>query len=125
MGEVGDLLVRQVPIFDLNLLHVPVEVDHSAAMLFLPLFSDFLLRNHDGVGSLFVGLVSLFSFKQLVFKMGHFDVALVIQLINSAMEDDFKPVQLGDGRLFFIPQLVNKFTKALVIVEIALVVSHV
>ena len=112
-------------VFNLDVLETAVVVGHSAAMLLFPFLSDLLLLNHDRVGALLVGLVPLLDFKQLVLQVSHLDVALVIQLINTAVEHNLEPVQLGNCRFFFVPQLVDEFTKTLVVVEVAFVVAHV
>ena len=61
-------------------------------MLFLPLFSDLLLLDHDLIGTLFVAFVALLGLQELVLKVGHLDVALIIELIDAAMENDLESV---------------------------------
>ena len=65
-------------------------------MLLLPLLSDLLLLDHDSVGSLLVGFVPLFHLKKLVLQVGHFHIALIIELVDAGVEDNLEAVELGD-----------------------------
>ena len=94
-------------------------------MLLLPLLSDLLLLNHDGVGALLVALVALFVLEQLILQVGNLDVALVIQLVNPSMEDNLQSVQLRYGTFLLITQLVDELSQTVVVVEVSLVVPHV
>ena len=94
-------------------------------MLFLPLLSDFLLLNHDSVGALFVALVALLRLQELIFEVSDLDVTLIVELVHSAMENNLQTVQLGDGAFLFITELVNQLSKAVVVIEVSLVVTHV
>lgn len=57
--------------------------------------------------------------------MGNFDVALVVQLVDPAVENDLQSIEFGNRTLFFVPELVDELPESLVIIKIALVVSHV
>ena len=94
-------------------------------MLLLPLLSDLLLLDHHRVGSLFVGLMPLLGLKKLVLEVSDLDVAFIVQLIRPAVEDDLESVQLRDGALLFVSQLVDELAEPLVVIEVALVVAHV
>ena len=57
--------------------------------------------------------------------MSNLHIALIIQLIDPAMEDDLKTIDLRDSALFLISQLVNQLSLSLVVVKVPLIVSHV
>ena len=57
--------------------------------------------------------------------MRDLDVALVIDLVEAAVEDDFCTIELGDGAFLLVPQLIDKLTQAFVVVEISFIVAHV
>ena len=57
--------------------------------------------------------------------MGHLHVALVIELIDSSMEDNLESVQLRDRAFLLVSQLIDELSEALVVIKVALVVSHV
>ena len=61
-------------------------------MLLLPLLSDLLLLDHDLIGAFLVAFVTLLGLQELVLEVGHLDVALIIELIDSAMENDLETV---------------------------------
>ena len=61
-------------------------------MLLLPLLSDLLLLDHDLIGTLFVAFVTLLGFQELILEVGHLDVALIVKLVDSAMENDLESV---------------------------------
>ena len=44
------------------------------------------------IGTLFVAFVALLGLQELVLKVGHLDVALIIELIDAAMENDLESV---------------------------------
>ena len=75
-------------------------------MLFLPLFSDLLLVDHDLVCALFVALVSFLRLEQTVLQMSHLDIALIVQLVDATMEDNLEAVHFGEGTLFLVSELV-------------------
>ena len=58
-----NLLVRKMPVLNLNLLEASVVVGNRVAVLFLPLLSNLLLLDHDCVGAFFIALVTLFRLK--------------------------------------------------------------
>ena len=89
-----DDFVRQVPVLDLKLLQGPVVETHSVPVLLLPLLRNLLLLDHHSVSALFVALVSLFRLKELVLEVGHLDIALVVELVDAAVEDDLETVEL-------------------------------
>ena len=57
--------------------------------------------------------------------MGNLHVALIVQLIYAAVENDLQTIQLGNCTFFFITQLVDQLSQTIVVIEISLVVSHV
>ena len=57
--------------------------------------------------------------------MGNFDVALVVQLVDPAVENDLQSIEFGNRALFFVSELVDEFPESFVVIEVALVVSHV
>ena len=61
-------------------------------MLLLPLLSDLLLLDHDLISTLFVALVALLGFQELVLEVRDLDVALIVKLVDSAMENDLESV---------------------------------
>jgi len=124
MNEIN-LLVRKMPVLNLNLLEASVVVGNRVAVFFLPLLSNLLLLDHDCVGALFIALVTLFRLEKLVLQVGNFDVALVVQLVDSAVENDLQSIEFGDRTLFLVSELVDELPKSLVVIEVALVVSHV
>ena len=71
-----------------------LEVLNSGFVLILPLFNDLLLLDHDSVSSLLTMSVLLFGLQQLVFQLGNFDVAIVVQFVDPVMVNHFKPIQL-------------------------------
>jgi len=81
-----------VAILNLKLLEAAVVVADCVAVLVLPLLGDLLLLDHHVICALFVALVPLLRFEKLVFQVGYFDVALVVELVYSAMKDDFHAV---------------------------------
>ena len=87
-----DDFIWEVPVLDLDLLEWAIIEADSVAVLFLPLFSDLLLLDHDLIGTLFVAFVALLGLQELVLKVGHLDVALIIELIDAAMENDLESV---------------------------------
>ena len=93
MGNI-DLLIREESVLDLELLVGPIEVIDCVLVLILPLLSDFLLVNHDLVCLLLVPLVSLLAFQKTVLKVGNLYVCLVIDLVDSAVEDNLEAVNL-------------------------------
>ena len=119
------LLVAEEAVLDLDLLEAAVVEADRVPVFFLPLLSNFLLRYHHAVGSLLVTLVPFLGFKELVFEMGNLDVAFVVELVDTAMEDDLESVQLRDSALFLVSQLVDELAEALVVVEVTFVVTHV
>ena len=58
-------------------------------MLLLPLLCDLLLLDHDLISTLFVAFVALLGFQELVLEVSDLDVALIVEFINAAMENDF------------------------------------
>ena len=77
------------------------------------------------VGTFLVALVSFLGLKKAVLEVSHLDVAFIVQLVDAAVEDDFESIHFRESTLFLVSKLVDKFTQPLVIVEIALVVSHI
>ena len=57
--------------------------------------------------------------------MGHFDVALVIELIHTSVEDDFESIKFRCSTFLLISKLVDQLSKSLVVIEVAFVVAHV
>ena len=112
-------------IFDLQLLQFSVIEPDRVAVLLLPLFGDFFLRDHHGVGSFFIALMTFLSFKQIVLKVSDLDVTLIIELIYTAVEDNFQPVKFRNRAFFFISQLVDKLSQTGIVVEIALILTPV
>ena len=76
-------------------------------MLLLPLLCDLLLLDHDLISTLFGAFVALFGFQELVLEVSDLDVALIVEFIYAAMENDLESVQFRHGALFFVPKLVN------------------
>ena len=87
-----DLLVGEVAVFNLNLFERPIVEADSVPMLLLPLLGDFLLLNHDSVGALLVAFMTLLCFEELILKVGHLDVALIVQLVDAAVENNLQTV---------------------------------
>ena len=114
-----------MPVLNLQLLQRSVIEAHSVSVLLLPLFGDFLLLDHHVVGALLVALMSLLGLQQLILEVSDLDVAFVVELVDSAMEHNLQAIQLGDRAFFFISELVDQLAKAVVVVEVALVVAHV
>ena len=114
-----------MPVLNLQLLQRSVIEADSVSVLLLPLFGDFLLLDHHVVGALLVALMPLLGLQQLILKVSHFYIAFIIKLVNSAMEHNLEAIQLGDRAFFFISELVDELAKAVVVVEVALVVAHV
>ena len=94
-------------------------------MLFFPLLSNLLLVDHNLVGSLLITLVAFFRLKKTVLKVSNFDIALIIQLVDAALEHNLKTVDLRQCTFFLISKLVDKLTESLVVIEVALIVAHV
>ena len=94
-------------------------------MLFLPLLCDLLLLDHDLISTLFVAFVALLGFQELVLEVSDLDVALIVEFIDSAMENDLESVQFRHGALLFVPKLVNQLSKTLIVVKVTLVFTHV
>ena len=61
-----NLLVRKMPVLNLNLLEASVVIGNRVAVLFLPLLSNLLLLDHYCVGALFIALVTLFLLEKLI-----------------------------------------------------------
>ena len=57
--------------------------------------------------------------------MSYLNIAFVVKLVNTAVEDDFQAVQLGDGTLLLVSQLVYQLSQTVIVVKVALVVAHV
>jgi hypothetical protein len=57
--------------------------------------------------------------------MSNFDIGFVSQLIDSTMSDDFLSVELGQGSLLLVSELIAEFPKTLVIIKVSFIVSHV
>ena len=94
-------------------------------MLFFPLLSDLLLIDHDLVRSLLITLVAFLRFEKTILKVCHLDIALIIQLVDAALEHNLKAIDLGQSTFFLISKLVDKLTESLVVIEVALIVTHV
>jgi len=120
-----DDLIRKVSIFDLKLLEAAIVIADCVAMLILPFLCDLLLLDHDTIRTLFIALVPLFRLKQCVLKVSNFDVALIIEFINTTMEHNLHAVEFGDGALLLISELVDELAEALIVVKVAFVVAHV
>lgn len=112
-------------VLELDLLELAFEELHCIVVFFLPLFGDFLLVHHHRVGLLFISLVTFFGFQQGVFKMGDFDVSFIVELIDATVEDNLETADLAHGALLLVTQLVDQLAETLVVIEVALVVSHV
>ena len=94
-------------------------------MLFLPFFGDFLLINHDFVRSFFITFVAFLRFKETVLEVSDLDIALVIELVDTALEHDLETVDLRQRAFLLVSELVDELAEPLVIVEVALIVTHV
>ena len=94
-------------------------------MFFLPFLSDLLLVDHDLVCSLLVTLVAFLRLEKTVFEMSDLDIALVIQLVDATLEHNLEAIDLGKCTLFFISELINELAESLVVIEVALVVTHI
>jgi len=94
-------------------------------MFFLPLFSDFLLVDHDLVCFLLVAFVAFLLFKKTVLQMGNLDIALVIQFIDTSLEHNLEAVDLRKCTLFLISELIYEFAKPFIVIEVAFIVTHV
>ena len=94
-------------------------------MLLLPLLSDFLLLDHDLVSTLLITFVPLFGFEKLILQMGHLNITLIVQLVDSSMEHNLEAVQLRDGALFLVTKLIDELSQTLIVVKVALIVAHV
>ena len=57
--------------------------------------------------------------------MSYLNIAFVVKLVNTAVEDDFQAVQLGDGTLLLVSQLVDQLSQTVIVVKVALVIAHV
>ena len=57
--------------------------------------------------------------------MSYLNIAFVVKLVNTAVEDDFQAVQLGDGTLLLVSQLVDQLSQTVIVVKVTLVVAHV
>jgi hypothetical protein len=71
-------------------------------VLFLPLFCDFLLLDHNSVGTFFITFMAFFGLQKLVLKVGDFDIALIIKLVNPAMEHYFEAIELRNCTFLLI-----------------------
>lgn len=125
LTRIKDLLIRKVSIFDLKLLEAAIVIADCVAMLILPFLCDLLLLDHDTIRTLFIALVPLFRLEQCVLKVSNFDVALIIEFINTTMEHNLHAVEFGDGALLLISELVDELAEALIVVKVAFVVAHV
>ena len=94
-------------------------------MLFLPLLCDLFLLDHNLISTLFVALVALFGLQELVLEVSDLYVALIVELIDAAMENDLESVQFRHSALLFVPKLVNQLSKTLIVVKVTLVFTHV
>lgn len=112
-------------ILNLELLERSVIEADSVPVLLFPLFGDLLLLNHHGVRSLFVTLVPLLGLEELILQVSYLNIAFVVKLVNTAVEDDLQAVQLGDGTLLLVSQLVDQLSQTVIVVEVALVVAHI
>ena len=57
--------------------------------------------------------------------MSYLNIAFIVKLVNTAMKDDFQAVQLGDGTLLLVSQLVDQLSQTVIVVKVALGVAHV
>ena len=57
--------------------------------------------------------------------MGNFNVALIIELIDTSVEHDLKAIKLRNCTLFFISELIDQLSESLVVVKVTLIVSHI
>ncbi len=57
--------------------------------------------------------------------MGNFDVALIVELIDTSVEHDLKAIKLRNCTLLFISELIDKLSESLIVVKVTLVVSHI
>ena len=94
-------------------------------MFLLPLLSDLLLLDHDLIGSLLVAFMALLGLQELILEMGHLDVAFIVQFIDTAVENDLEPIQFRHSALLFVPKLVDQLSKTLIVVKVALILTHV
>ena len=94
-------------------------------VLTLPLFDNPLLHKHY-LKRLFFAVLCLFSgLKKLILELSNFEVAFIIELGDSIMVNGLHASNFSQGGVFFISQAVHEFSKSLVFLEVALVVSHI
>ena len=94
-------------------------------MFLLPFFGDFLLVDHDFVRLFFITFVAFLRFEKTVLEVGNLDIAFVVELVDAPLEHDLETVDLRQRALFLVSELVNELAEPLVIVEVALIVTHV
>lgn len=94
-------------------------------MLLLPLIDDFLLLSHYFISALLRMPVLLLLLQELIFDLSQFDIALVSELIDSIVIDNFEPVKLRYGRVLLVPDRIDQLTLPLVLDEVPIVVAHV
>ena len=112
-----DHLVLQVPVLNLQVLADALEVLRGLAMLVLPLLSEFLLRDEDVVGSLFILLVSLLHLEHLLFQVRAPRIRLILHVVHSVRMERSSFGQLRDKRVFLLSQLHQQLFLALVLSE--------
>jgi len=92
-------------------------------MLILPLLSNFLLLDHHCVSLLFISLIPLLLFEKHVLEMGHLQITLVGEFIDTAMMDDFLAVEFSKSALLLIPQLICSLAESFVVILVPFIVA--
>lgn len=112
-----DHLVLQVPVLNFQVFADALEVLCSLAVLILPLLSEFLLRDQDVVGSLFVLLVSLLHFEHLFFQVRTPRIGLILHVMHSVRMECSGFGQLRHKRILLLSQLHHQLFLSFVLTE--------
>ena len=92
-------------------------------MLILPLLSNFLLLDHHCICLLFMSLIPLLLFEKHVLEMGHLEITLVGEFIDTAMMDNLLAVEFSKCAFLLIPELICSLAESFVVVLVPFIVA--
>ena len=92
-------------------------------MLILPLLCNFLLLDHHCISLLFMSLIPLLLFEKHVLEMGHLEITLICEFIDTTMMDDFLAVEFSKCAFLLITQLVCSLAESFVVVLVPFIVA--
>ena len=92
-------------------------------MLILPLLSNFLLLDHHCISLLFMSLIPLLLFEKHVLKMGHLEITLICEFIDTTMMDNLLAVEFSKCAFLLITQLVCSLAESFVVILVPFIVA--